>query len=138
MQVYVQRVSGEIVGIYANFQEGIAEESLSDDNPEVVTFLNPVSITDYENAIQNLVDETARERQFRDGVTLASYVGSTVPKWADESAAFVAWRDMVWAYAYGELSKFQSGERGKPTVNEFLGEIDRISWPESHVDPEAV
>ena len=87
------------------------------------------TITDYENAIQNLVDSTARERQFRDGVTLASYLGSTKSKWAAEAQAFVAWRDNVWFYAYGELAKVQAGQRPQPTVEQFLGEIARIAWP---------
>lgn len=87
------------------------------------------AITDYENAIQNLVDSTARERQFRDGVTLASYIGSTKPKWAAEAQAFVAWRDNVWFYAYGELAKVQAGQREQPTVDQFLTEIAPIAWP---------
>ncbi|WP_425639916.1 hypothetical protein [Agrobacterium radiobacter] len=87
------------------------------------------SITDYENAIQNLVDSTARERQFRDGVALASYTASTKPKWAAEAQAFVAWRDNVWFYAYGELAKVQAGQRPQPTVEQFLAEIAPIAWP---------
>ncbi|TGR71432.1 hypothetical protein EN837_08440 [bacterium M00.F.Ca.ET.194.01.1.1] len=129
MNIFVQRSEGAIVGIYANFQEGFAEEPMDDSDPEVIAFLNPVSITDYENAIQNLVDSTARERQFRDGVTLASYIGSTKPKWAAEAQAFVAWRDNVWFYAYGELAKVQAGQREQPTVEQFLAEIAPIAWP---------
>ncbi|CAN7484361.1 hypothetical protein LJR011_003537 [Agrobacterium tumefaciens] len=87
------------------------------------------TITDYENAIQNLVDNTAREKQFRDGVTLASYTASTKPKWAAEAQAFVAWRDNVWFYAYGELAKVQAGQRQQPTVVQFLDEIAPIAWP---------
>ncbi|MCW0979426.1 hypothetical protein OK142_01275 [Agrobacterium sp. BT-220-3] len=94
------------------------------DHPEVTP-----TITDYENAIQNLVDATAREKQFRDGVTLASYTASTKPKWAAEAQAFVAWRDNVWSYAYGELAKVQAGQRPQPTVEKFLDEIARIAWP---------
>lgn len=89
----------------------------------------PATILDYEYAIQTLVDGTARERQFRDGVTLASYTASTKPKWAAEAQAFVAWRDNVWTYAYGELAKVQAGQRQQPTVEQFLGEIARIAWP---------
>ncbi|WP_421367046.1 hypothetical protein [Agrobacterium tumefaciens] len=89
----------------------------------------PPTITDYENAIQDLVDSTARERQFRDGVTLASYTASTKQKWAAEAQAFVAWRDNVWFYAYGELAKVQAGQRPQPTVEQFLGEIAPIAWP---------
>lgn len=89
----------------------------------------PPTITEYEIAIQNLVDGTAREKQFRDGVTLASYTASTKPKWAAEAQAFVAWRDNVWFYAYGELAKVQAGQREQPTVDEFLAEIAPIAWP---------
>lgn len=87
------------------------------------------SMIDYENAIQNLVDETARERQFRDGVTLASYIGSSKPKWAAEAQAFVFWRDYVWTSAYTELEKVQSGQRTQPSVEQFLSEIVQIAWP---------
>lgn len=128
--VYVQRnTHGAVVGLYANIQEGCADEELPDDNAEVVAFRNPVGITDYENAIQDLVDSTAREKQFRDGVTLASYTASTKPKWAAEAQAFVAWRDNVWFYAYGELAKVQAGQRPQPTVEQFLTEIAPIAWP---------
>lgn len=96
---------------------------------EISQVAPPSTITDYENAIQNLVDETAREKQFRDGVTLASYIGSTIPRWAAEAMAFVAWRDNVWRYSYGELAKFQAGQRPQPTVVQFLDEIARIAWP---------
>lgn len=94
------------------------------DHPEVTP-----TITDYENAIQNLVDSTARDRQFRDGVTLASYIGSTIQTWAAEAHAFVAWRDNVWLYAYGEMAKVQAGQRDQPTVEQFLAEIAPIAWP---------
>lgn len=85
--------------------------------------------TDYETAIQALVDATATERKFRDGVTMASYVNSTNLQWAAEAIAFVAWRDGVWAYAYSELDKVMNGQRTQPTIEEFLAEIDPIDWP---------
>lgn len=88
------------------------------------------SVLDYESAIQSLVDETAREKQFRDGVTMASYVASTKEQWAAEAQAFVGWRDRVWSYAYLELAKVQAGERYQPSVDDFLAEIEPIVWPE--------
>jgi hypothetical protein len=112
----------------------IIDGVVSDMTPEEIAAFEaiktpPPTIIDYENAIQNLVDETARERQFRDGVTLASYIGSTKPKWAAEAQAFVAWRDNVWFYAYGELTKVQEGQRQQPAVEQFLAEIAPIAWP---------
>ncbi|MCZ7855997.1 hypothetical protein O9X81_05170 [Agrobacterium salinitolerans] len=45
MSVYVQRdEGGVVVGLYANFQTGIAEELLEDDDPEVVAFQNPPEV----------------------------------------------------------------------------------------------
>lgn len=87
-----------------------------------------LTVEDYEEAIQAHVDQTARSRLFRDGVTLASYVASTNPQWAAEAVAFVAWRDAVWAHAYAELAKVQAGERAQPTVAEVLAELPVISW----------
>jgi hypothetical protein len=96
--------------------------------PVYVESITPTE-ADYEAAIQTLVDATATERKFRDGVTMASYVNSTNTQWAAEAIAFVAWRDGVWAYAYSELDKVVTGQRPQPTVDEFLAEIDPINWP---------
>ncbi|WP_421359975.1 hypothetical protein [Agrobacterium rosae] len=87
------------------------------------------SVEDYEIAVQSLIDNTAKQRQFRDGVTLASYVNSTDKLWAAEAAVFVAWRDAVWKCSYAEFDKVQNGERAQPTVAEFLAELTPIVWP---------
>ncbi|WP_210258903.1 hypothetical protein [Rhizobium sp. WYCCWR 11152] len=84
---------------------------------------------DYQVAIQAVVDETARSKEFNDGVTLASYVASTVGSWAAQAQAFVAWRDAVWSHCYSELAKVQSGVREQPTVDAFLHELPEIVWP---------
>ena len=86
-------------------------------------------VEDYQSAIQALVDETARGKQFNDGVTIASYVASTREDWAAQAQAFVAWRDDVWTYAYAELSKVQGGVREQPTIAAFLAELPEIVWP---------
>lgn len=104
------------------------ERDLLDAEPEIEP--EPPTLADYENAIQGLVDTTATEKMFRDGVTLASYVASTNPQWAAEAQTFVAWRDAVWAYSYAELAKVQAGEREQPTPEEFLEELPAIAWPD--------
>lgn len=87
------------------------------------------SINDYQLAIQSLVDITAISRQYADGVTLASYSASTNPTWAAQAAAFMAWRDKVWLYAYTELGKVTSGQRPQPSISEFISELPIIVWP---------
>lgn len=83
----------------------------------------------FQRAIQQHVDQTARERDYSDGAALAGYVASTVEPWAGEASAFVAWRDAVWLYAFTELTKVQNGERTVPSVAEFIGELPAIEWP---------
>jgi hypothetical protein len=88
------------------------------------------TIADYEAAIQGVIDQQARAKQFRDGVTLASYAASTNPQWAAEAQAFIAWRDAVWAHAYATFAKVQSGQMQQPTIEGFLSEMPVISWPQ--------
>lgn len=87
-------------------------------------------IEQFRVAIQAHVDATAQSRRYDNGVSLASYVNSTVPQWAAEATAFVAWRDAVWAYSYAELDKVLNEEREQPTVEDFLAELPAISWPD--------
>lgn len=55
-------------------------------------------------AVQDHLDSHARARGYRDSFALASYATSSVPKWAAEATAFVAWRDSVWLAAYNAAS----------------------------------
>lgn len=80
-------------------------------------------VAQYRAAIQSMIDQTASERQYYDGNSLASYVNSTVPEWAAEAQAFIVWRDRVWAYSLGELEKVKSGQRLQPSVEDFLDEL---------------
>ena len=81
-------------------------------------------------AIQSHVDATAVAKRYDSGTSLASYVASTNPQWQAEAQAFVAWRDAVWAYAYAEMDKVLGGERSMPTVEQILGELPAMEWPE--------
>lgn len=85
---------------------------------------------DYTSAIQSVIDAAARSRNYTDGVSLASYVASTVPGWAAEAQAFVAWRDAVWFYVYNELAKVLTGQRAQPSIAELISELPAIVWPD--------
>jgi hypothetical protein len=87
------------------------------------------NLSDYEDVIQEHIDNTARERSFRDGVTMASYFHSSVFEWATEAAEFIVWRDQVWLYVYQEHSRVLSGARTQPTMDELLAELPQPNWP---------
>lgn len=95
----------------------------------------PLNTDDYKNAVQALIDRTASApppigRNYADGMLCASYKDSTVPLWAAEATAFIAWRDQVWAYVYNQLYAVQNGQRPQPTIAELIAELPSITWPE--------
>lgn len=79
-------------------------------------------------AIQAHVDATAKSKGYADGVAVVSYKFSTVPEWAAEAAAFVAWRDAVWLYAYSQMAAVQTGAREMPTIEQIISELPVIGW----------
>lgn len=84
----------------------------------------------YRHAIQRRIDDAAGERGYDSAASCASYATSTVPAWQAEAQALIAWRDAVWVYAHAELDKVQRGVRPQPSVDDFLGELPAISWPQ--------
>ena len=82
------------------------------------------------SAVQKHMDETAKERNFDDILSLCTYATSAKPKFKAEGQAGVEWRDNVWLYCYAELDKVIAGERGTPTTQELIDEIPVFTWPE--------
>lgn len=90
----------------------------------------PPALSDYSAAIDAHVEAVARGRGYNGAAHLASYAVSTVPAWAAEARAFVAWRDTVWVEALGELAKVQAGEIAPPGVTDLVSGLPVIQWPE--------
>lgn len=90
MSYYVQRDgAGVIIGLYANFQEGLAEEVLSDDNPEVVAFLNPPEV------LQPITKRQLRLTLVRNGISLATVDAAiaSMPDGIAKQEAQIEWDD---------------------------------------------
>ncbi len=95
--------------------------------------LEPIATVqdDYSAAIQAHIEATAQQRNYGSSALLASYVTSTVPAWAAEAQAFVAWRDAVWLAAYGLLGAVKAGEIPAPSMAGLVGLLPPITWPPS-------
>lgn len=91
----------------------------------------PATVEDYSAVIEGILDSKARERRYDNSASLATYVGSTNTTWAAEAAAFVRWRDAVWAYAHAEFEKVASGLRPQPSMSDFLANLPTIAWPKT-------
>ncbi|NBE05921.1 hypothetical protein [Paragemmobacter ruber] len=77
-------------------------------------------------AIDAHVEATAQAKGYNGAAHLASYVASTVPAWAAEAQAFVAWRDAVWLAAYA----MQETAVPPPAVADVIAGLPVIEWPE--------
>jgi len=128
-QQYKAAIEGMTSGKVVTITGGFAVIDPPQPEPEPEPDTGPPTQQDYADAIQARVDTVARSRNYTDGVSLASYAASTNAAWAAEAAAFIAWRDDVWVYAYGEFAKVQNGERPQPTVDEIVSELPTITWP---------
>ncbi|KSV64046.1 hypothetical protein N185_35350 [Sinorhizobium sp. GW3] len=84
----------------------------------------------YTVAIQHHLDAKARERQY-DGIqTAITYRGDPNPQYHAEGEALFAWRSAVWTYSTAELAKVLGGERARPNLEDFIGELPEFVWPE--------
>lgn len=88
----------------------------------------PPTLADYQAAIEAHVEATARERGYSSAVSCASYVGSTVPAWAAEAAAFVVWRDQIWLEVFQALAAVQQGA-APPTIAGLIARFPAMEWP---------
>ena len=82
----------------------------------------------YSDAMQVHIDATAHSKDYKDGVSCASYSVSTNVGWKAESLAFIAWRDSCWRYAYQVLDNAQSGTQ-LPSLQDFIDNCPVITWP---------
>lgn len=97
---------------------------------EIAPYVAPVPTqADYQKAVEAHVESVAAQRGYASAASCAGYVNSSVPGWAEEAAAFVAWRDAVWMHVFAQLALVQSGERTQPTVADLIAELPAISWP---------
>lgn len=89
----------------------------------------PLTSDDYAAAIEGHVSAVATSRGYAGPDRLASYVTSTVPGWAAEAQAFVAWRDVVWLAAYQTFKAVQDGQIEPPTIENLIQGLPAITWP---------
>lgn len=85
----------------------------------------------FEQAVQAKLNEAAIAARYDSIATAVSYAGEpAVPKFQKDGIAFRAWRSLVWAYAYEQLSLVLACGREQPTIEAFLLELPVLELPE--------
>jgi len=88
----------------------------------------PPTLSQYEAAIAAHVEAVARSRSYSSAASCAGYINSTVPAWAAEAAAFVAWRDAVYLAAFGTMAQVQQGAPA-PRIRDLVAGLPKLEWP---------
>lgn len=81
-----------------------------------------------QEAIQNRLDEKAREKLYDDSRSLISYMNSTNETFKSEAEKFNRWRDDCWSASWQIWKDYHDGKRPKPTFNDVMNEIPLFEW----------
>ena len=79
---------------------------------------------DAENAIQNLIDTTARKYRYDNMNSVAKYLRESSPFY-DEAVKLLDWCDACWVKAGGIEQDVLNGTRELPTTEELLNELPK-------------
>lgn len=88
--------------------------------------------TEIVNMVQNLIDETAHQKGYDNGVYCASYVGDPDPEFDAQARAFLAWRGRCWRTCYNLLNSVTAGTVAPEDVTDeyVLERLPIMEWPE--------
>lgn len=86
------------------------------------------TVEDYDAALTNHLDATAKTKRYDNRITCALRAGYTGPFQA-EGQAFASWMDACNWQAYQVLAGVQSGALTMPTVEEFIADLPAMVWP---------
>ncbi|MBD9509984.1 hypothetical protein IB265_24725 [Ensifer sp. ENS10] len=88
--------------------------------------------TAFTAAIQRHLDTKANERHYDNIHTAIGYRDDPNEGFAAEAEALFVWRSAVWTFSTSELAKVLAAQRIRPSVEEFLIELDAACpfvWP---------
>lgn len=80
-------------------------------------------------ALEQAIDDKAKEKNYASTVSCVSYKDSTNAQWSAEAQAFIAWRDDCYTYAYNYLDQCESGVIVNPDIEDFISGLPALEWP---------
>lgn len=84
------------------------------------------------NMVQNIIDETAQQKRYDDGLSCVSYVGDPDEEFNADAVAFVAWRGRCWRTCYNILNSVKAGTVAPEDVTDqyVIERLPVMEWPE--------
>lgn len=84
----------------------------------------------FTGAIQQRLDDFARQRNYDSILSACTYATSAVAKFKTEGQACVNLRDATWAAAYNILAEVQAGDRPMPaSIADIEADLPAAVWP---------
>ena len=124
--------NGVVIGFWnvPSVPQPTYEQVMALDNPTLEALFNFYAFVDGGTPLlAAYVDSVARQQQYNDAVSCASYINSTNAIWKAQAETFIAWRDAVYTYVIAQETLMQTGARTIPTFAEFQTELPVIAWP---------
>ena len=85
-------------------------------------------VEDYEEAVQDYLDQTVQTRGYDNVYTCLSYKGDPDPIFSAEADAVLTWRSQVWRTAQGILNQWMQGQIEQPTIQDVLNQLPQLEW----------
>ena len=85
-------------------------------------------IQEIKDRVQRLIDDTAKQKDYDNGISLATYAVSTVDRFKKDALPFVKWRDTLWDTCYLYLDLYKAGKHEFTTVSDFLSLLPTFNW----------
>lgn len=86
----------------------------------------PVDVADYDNAMERYLEAVKAERGYTTREP-SDYAGSSVPRWAQDAADWISFRDQMMLYALSVENAVSAGAPA-PTIEEFEAGFPAIHW----------
>lgn len=82
--------------------------------------------------VQNIIDETAQQKRYDDGISCATYYGDPDEEFNADAVAFVAWRGRCWRTCYNILNSVKAGTVAPEDVTDqyVIDRLPVMEWPE--------
>ena len=86
-------------------------------------------INQYDTAIENWLDSTVQQRNYKNVESCISYVGDANPKYAREAEAVKAWRSSVYTQAEVLIAQYIGGDiSAVPPIEQIIAELPQLDW----------
>ena len=86
-------------------------------------------INKYDTAIENWLDSTVQQRNYKNVESCISYEGDNNPKYAREAEAVKAWRSAVYTQAEVLIAQYIGGDiSAVPPIEQIIAELPQLDW----------